>query len=207
MENINMSDLISSFTNFTSALHILQQPVEDYMNRRKITDRSIAIEEIKRDLVNVSLNMRHLKGQFNNFRADYPNELELSRDLAILLLEEVEKARITIETIEDNEKRIEILGNIETNIKNVFLDVIQPVPTFKLRLNADKIVIYDLIRQLKHINIQSNLPFLSQSYEELANFFIQHVEGFENIKVKTLAKELGRENIIKNRHFSISTEG
>ena len=56
----------------------------------------------------------------------------------------------------------------------------------KLKWNGDKKALYRDIRELKRKNGKNGLPVLSNSYEEIAQFLIQNVEGFENTTLSTV---------------------
>lgn len=56
----------------------------------------------------------------------------------------------------------------------------------KLKWNGDKKALYRDIRELKRKNGKNGLPVISNSYEEIAQFLRQNVEGFENTTISTV---------------------
>jgi hypothetical protein len=102
--------------------------------------------------------------------------------------------------IESRKQYLSILKNL---IEDIFLKVTEVVSIIKLKIEAPKNVVYDLFRQLKVNTIKDKTKILSQSYDDLALFLHSYVEGFENISIKTIAKELSREQSISKARIEI----
>jgi len=205
----NKAELEYHFTNFRGAVYHLLLTVNEEMKRRKGTERSIIERDVRNDLSNVPLALSRIAGEFDNFCNEYITDVESRKEAANQLIAVVENTRqkLTNEDYEDKERRLSYLESIEAIIYKVFAEVLQQRPVLKLRLNAPKNVVYNLFQQLKAETIQGTTPFLSQSYDELAEFLIQYVEGFEKDTVKQVSKELSRKTAVKKKHFRVSTFG
>lgn len=205
----NETELEYHFTNFYGAVYHLHLTVSEEMKRRKGIERSIIERDVKNELSNIPLALPRIAGEFDNFCNEYITDIESRKEAAKQLISVVENTRqkLTNEDYEDKERRLSYLDSIEAIIYKVFAEVLHERPVMKLRINAPKNVVYNLIQQLKTQTIEGTTPFLSQSYDELAEFLILYVEGFESDTTKQVSKELSRKTAVKKKHFRISTIG
>lgn len=103
-------------------------------------------------------------------------------------------------------ERFEALMIFENIIKNIFQKPILIQSSTKLKINANKNVIYDLFRQLKkEVSVQKGKCVLSQSDEEIAKFIIENLEGFDEVSLNTVVKEISREQVIKGTRIEVKT--
>jgi hypothetical protein len=125
---------------------------------------------------------------------------ETEFDLRDCLYEKVETLEKTVTQTPGNTPESALLQNkiqVFTAVINAinqryFLDCpeFQNGQTFenrvKLKWNGDKKALYQDIRELKRKNGKNGLPVLSNSYEEIAQFLRQNVEGFDNTTISTV---------------------
>lgn len=161
----------------------------------------------KCDIINIESHFPHAKVQLlqlYDLRPDYRKKIY---DLIMYSIDEVKE---TIQNSELNSKkeREQTLNNFKAIIDRTFKEdskdiSINDVERVKLEINMPNNVIYDLIKQLKQLTFDDKNIVLSQSYDVIAEFFIQNVKGFEKSNAKNLAQEMAREQTIKKGKLEV----
>lgn len=107
-------------------------------------------------------------------------------------------------TLPDINERMVWANSIEENAKNVFgYGKETQQSNLKLIVNAPANVVYDLFRQLKNVCIDGSNPVLSQPYRAIAVFIKENIEGFDNISIESMEKQLTREQVISKSRLEV----
>lgn len=99
------------------------------------------------------------------------------------------------------EKEINIIEKLYNPAPETASTMPEPAPTpepvneignkiMKLQWNGNKNQLYWLFRELKNLANKKKQPIISNSYDEIATFIVQHFTGFENANLPTITKEL-----------------
>jgi len=114
------------------------------------------------------------------------------------------KIYISKSELDNQQERLEALKIFDNIIKGIFQKPILIQSPTKLKINTNKNVFYDLIRQLKkEVSIEKGKCILTQTDEEIAKFIKDNIEGFENLSLNTIIKEISRDQIIKGKRIEV----
>lgn len=114
------------------------------------------------------------------------------------------KIYISKSELDNQQERLEALNIFDNVIKRIFQKPILIQSATKLKINTNKNVFYDLIRQLKkEVSIEKGKCILTQTDEEIAKFIKDNIEGFENLSLNTIIKEISRDQIIKGKRIEV----
>ena len=152
-------------------------------------------------VVNLKLQRDQVRRELCRFLDEHTSLTEEAYQYLDKMVQE-RKTVIDSSQIKQKDERLALLESVHTIATNV----LQPekANTFnKLTLNAPKNVIYDLVRQLKNIYLKDG-RLLPQSNEELAKFIVANIDGFENVSVSTVSRELGREQDVRKDKLKVS---
>lgn len=174
----------------SNTISIFQELIFCDDDRNKVTLRISDIENI----------IPHAKSKLIQLCDIQPNSKDEVYNWLEYEMKEVRR-KINDGNFELKEERLEILNIFQSLIREIFNKSI--VVTNKLIINASQSVIFDFIQQLKTIYINGQTPFLSQTNEELAEFLINNIEGFENSSLNTITKELARKKEIKKAKLKV----
>ena len=106
--------------------------------------------------------------------------------------------------MDNQQERLEALNIFDNVIKRIFQKPILIQSATKLKINTNKNVFYDLIRQLKkEVSIEKGKCILTQTDEEIAKFIKDNIEGFEKLSLNTIIKEISRDQIIKGKRIEV----
>lgn len=152
---------------------------------------------------NAELALKHAKAGLEAVYDLQPNYREEIYNYLIFKTKEA-KNIINRNSLLNGEQRLEFLKIFENVIEEVF-NKNATKPITKLKVNADHVVLYDLLRQLKILKVRGSENFLPQNNKQLAEFIVSCIEGFENTSVATIERELGREAVIKKTGVLVKT--
>ena len=159
------------------------------------------IEE-KVNIKNIELTIPHAKAQLSHIYDTNPDLRENVYNLLEYQIKEI-KNEINKKDFDLKENREEILCTFHNIINEIFKKPIVNYRGIKLQLNLPKNVIYDFIKQLKIITFNGKTPILTQQNEILAEFLINHIEGFENSSIKNISKEISRQQALSKGKLEV----
>lgn len=178
--------------NLSNTISVFNQLVFNDENERKV---SLQLYDIDNIIPHAKVGLANLYDLKPKQREEIYNWLEYHFKETKRIIEQNELAYL--------DKRRELLLIFWGIINEVFKKPIRETPITKLKINAPANVVYNLIKQLKPIPIQDELPLLPQTNKQIAEFLINCVEGFENQSINTVTTEIGREQNIMKTSISV----
>jgi len=195
MENEINFDSEGYFTNANSVLHNLLL-VE---SKPPAIDNS---QQVRLAIYNIENTLPHAINGLRQFYMLNPENRKFGYEYLINRISAIEKI-LTGTEVSYKVHRIRFLKIFSNEVENIFSSFATPRLIDKLKINAPKNVVYDLLKQLKICCVDGTTPFLSQTNEQLAAFLIKHIDGFENGNIQTIAKEISREQSIMKTRIEI----
>ncbi len=194
-------DMTNYFTNFQGALYQFRNDLKNEKTEREASVEGSSKKDYRSQLENVNLSILDVGPEIEKFKDEFINDLETQKDAVEQLIQLIDDSREMVDsiTLEQNEKRHELLDHLESILHHRFSEALSSTPIFKLRLNADKTVVCYLFQQLKNITVDGENKVLSQTNRELAKFLIRYVEGYENLQVQDLTNRFSRKAPKKRR--------
>ena len=86
-----------------------------------------------------------------------------------------------------------ILDNHTSEVKQGATITYKKEQSIKLTWQGDKKVLVNVLRQLKTAYNKKGQALIKESYDDIAAFMIQHINGFENVQISTLRGLLTKE--------------
>lgn len=178
--------------NLSNTISVFNQLLFTDANKQKV---SLQLHDIDNIIPHAKAGLANLYDLKPKYREEIYNWLEYHFKETKRIMEQNELSYL--------EKRRDLLFIFWNIINEIFKNPIQETSITKLKVNAPANVVYNLIKQLKPICIQDELPFLPQTNKQIAEFLISCVEGFENLSINTVTTEIGREQNIMKTSISV----